>query len=133
MLSSDFHLLYPALAVLLTSFVDLPVKDRKILEPHRAISFLLKQHNDVAHPGSAYGRHRICVLLAQILMRAELFKGCCEVSRLVAKSIFMAADLVIEPQQLNRERGFSEAFNSAVMVMTAAIRFHDRPVRPMEL
>ena len=87
-----------------------------------AISFLLKQHNDVAQPGSGYGRHRICVLLAQMLMRAELFEGCCEVSRLVAKSIFMAAELVIEPQQLNRERGFSEAFKWAVM--TAAIRFH---------
>ena len=62
--------------------VDLPVKDRHILEPHRAIRFLLKQHNDVAQPGSGYGRHRICVLLAQILMRAELFEGCCEVSRL---------------------------------------------------
>jgi hypothetical protein len=41
MLFSDFHLLYLTLAVLLSSFVDLPAKDRHILEPHRAISFLM--------------------------------------------------------------------------------------------
>jgi hypothetical protein len=123
MLFSDFHLLYLTLAVLLISFVDLPEKDRHILAPQRAISVLLKQHNDVTQPCSGYGRHQICVLLAQILMRTELFERCHEVSRLVAKSIFTAAEqLLIEPQQLNGERGFSEAFKSAVM--TAAIRLH---------
>jgi hypothetical protein len=40
MLFSDFHLLYLTLAVLLSSFVDLPAKDRHILEPHRAIASL---------------------------------------------------------------------------------------------